>query len=347
MTLFEELDKQRRKVDFDTYDISVQQLLSMVGESVIDIAPEFQRHFRWEEHRQSQLIESIFLGIPVPSMFMATNRDASWEVVDGVQRLSTLIHFAGESSIREQIGLTDSLRIQNIEKLTQLNGKTFKELPKNIQVQFLLRPVKVVTLSDKSDTIVRFDLFERLNTGGVRLSDQEIRGCVFRGLFNDFLTEMAAVPEFRTVVNLPPRRRDDRYEEECVLRFFAFFHEYKSFEHSVVEFLNEYMRRSTENFDYKHGRALFLLTFSELAILFPEGIARPARKSTPINLYEGVAVGAGLAIDQNGKLPRLRNLDWVISEDLRKLTTGATNTPQMVGGRITFCAKRFGWKEES
>ena len=85
-----ELNEQKRKVDFNSYDISVKELISMVGEGIIDIAPEYQRQFRWKEDRQSVLIESIFLGIPVPSLFMATNIDGSWELIDGVQRLRGL-----------------------------------------------------------------------------------------------------------------------------------------------------------------------------------------------------------------------------------------------------------------
>ncbi|ELS9246862.1 DUF262 domain-containing protein, partial [Vibrio cholerae] len=84
----EQLDENRRTVSFDSYDITVRQLYDMVVEGMIEIAPEYQRHFVWDEKRQSALIESIFLGIPVPSMFMATNKDSSWEVIDGLQRLT-------------------------------------------------------------------------------------------------------------------------------------------------------------------------------------------------------------------------------------------------------------------
>src|SRR4051794_6027316 len=90
-----QLQKQRRSVDFDTFDIVVQQILTMVAADDIDIAPVYQRKFRWDDIRCAQLIESFLLGIPVPSLFMATNKDSTWELVDGVQRISTLIKFAG------------------------------------------------------------------------------------------------------------------------------------------------------------------------------------------------------------------------------------------------------------
>jgi uncharacterized protein with ParB-like and HNH nuclease domain len=119
-----ELNEQKRKVDFNSYDISVKELISMVGEGIIDIAPEYQRQFRWKEDRQSALIESIFLGIPVPSLFMATNIDGSWELIDGVQRLSTIIHFAGDEAARQKIQSTDELILVSLEKLKTFNDKT-------------------------------------------------------------------------------------------------------------------------------------------------------------------------------------------------------------------------------
>jgi Protein of unknown function DUF262 len=99
------LNEQKRRVDFDSYDITVKELVGMVGDNMIDIAPEYQRRFRWDIKRQSALIESVFLGIPIPTLFMAANPDGTWELIDGVQRLSTLIHFVGDPGQRRKIGL--------------------------------------------------------------------------------------------------------------------------------------------------------------------------------------------------------------------------------------------------
>jgi len=101
------LNDQKRKVDFDSYDITVKELVGMVGDNMIDIAPEYQRRFRWDDKRQSALIESVFLGIPVPALFMAANPDGTWELIDGVQRLCTLIHFVGDEGQRKKIGVDE------------------------------------------------------------------------------------------------------------------------------------------------------------------------------------------------------------------------------------------------
>lgn len=188
-----QLSDQKRLVDFNSYDLSVKELVSMVSEGIINISPDYQRKFRWEDDRQSLLIESIFLGIPVPSLFMATNNDSTWEVIDGLQRLSTLIRFAApqDSNARHKINKPEYLRLKGLEKLSSMNGMTFMELPYSLQLDLLLKPIKVTTLSDKSDPQVRFDLFQRLNTGGIKLSDQEIRNCVFKGNFNDLIKRLA------------------------------------------------------------------------------------------------------------------------------------------------------------
>jgi Protein of unknown function DUF262 len=341
-TITEQLNEQKRKVDYDTYDISVQQLLAMVEKAQIDIAPAYQRHFRWDEARQSLYIESIFLGIPVPSLFMAANADGTWELVDGVQRLNTLVHFAGSQAALERAGLAGPLRLGDLEKLGTFSGRTFSELPDSVRLQFQLKPVKVITITDKSDLAVRFDVFERLNTGGVALSPQEIRSCVYRGEFNDFIEKLAQMREFRKVAKLPPKQQRDGTPEEWVLRFFAYLDRYKAFDHSVIDFLNGYMQDANRSFDFSAKRKVFERTFKHLATMFPEGIKRKKGRTTPVNLFEGVAVGAAIALTSKGKINKPASGAWLESEELRAATTAASNTPKNVRFRIEYCAKQFG-----
>jgi hypothetical protein len=337
-----QLSKQRRTVDFDTFDIHMQQLISMLKEGQIKVSPKYQRQFRWQNARCSQFIESLMLGIPIPSLFMATNADSTWEVVDGVQRLSTIIKFAGDDELRKSHGLNGRLVLSDLQKLSDYVDLGFNELPANLQLHFWTRPVKVVTLNDKSDSVVRYDLFERLNTGGVALSAQEIRDCVFQGDFADKVEEWSKTRWFRRAVKLTPLQQRDATGEECVLRFFAFRNKYKKFEHSVTEFLNTYMQESSKVFDYVSAEAVFMKTFKELARVFPEGISRgKGRKTTPLNFFEGVSVGASLALDRIPKLHTAGLDQWLDSEELREYTTGATNDKSAVRGRIEFCRDRF------
>jgi Protein of unknown function DUF262 len=340
--LEQQLKTQRRSVDFDTFDIQAQQLLAMLASGQIKVSPAYQRKFRWKEKQCSQFIESMMLGIPIPSLFMATNEDSTWEVVDGVQRLSTIVKFAGPADLREQLQLNGPLKLQELEKLTEFDELTLSDFSESLKLHFLTRPIKVVTLNDKSDLIVRYDLFERLNTGGVALSAQEIRNCIYVGKFADQLERWAAEPNFQTALKLTPLQQKDATAEECVLRFFAYLHRYTKFEHSVTDFLNRYMEGASKQFDYAEADAIFTKTFNAIARIFPQGIRRPGtRTTTPMNLFEAVAVGAALALQETNKLRTAGLNIWMKSDELRRFTTGATNNRSAVKGRIEFCRDRF------
>lgn len=340
--LSQQLSEQRRTVDFDTFDIQLQELIRMLDDGQISVAPVYQRHFRWDNARCSELIESLLLGIPIPNLFMATNADNTWEVVDGVQRLSTVAKFAGEDDLRDKLKLGPSLRLEGLRKLKEFNGFRYSDLPPHIQQHLRTRPMKVVTLNDKSDKVVRIDLFERLNTGGIELTDQEIRDSVYHGEFSNLLSELAATPDFHTVVRLTAKQEKDGTREECVLRFFAFLDRYRNFVHSVKDFLNDYMMDASKEFDYHARTDEFRRVFGQLAAAFPNGVLRPGGKGrTPLNLYEGVAVGAALAIRRNRTLVTAGIDAWMGSPEIRKFTTGATNDRAAVRGRVEFCRDRF------
>lgn len=337
--LQEQVDTQKRKVDFDTYDITVKEIINMVAEKIIDIAPEYQRLFQWRDDRQSKFIESVLLGIPIPSLFMATNPDGTWEVIDGVQRLSTLIHFSDNDNAKERTDISGNLILKDLGKLSSFNNKSFADMPKNIQMNFYLKPIKVTTLSDKSDKKVRFDLFERLNTGGLRLSDQEIRNCIYKGEFREFIKDLAQNDYFRKVVKLPKNKEDNATYEELVLKFFAYLNDQKSFVHSVVDFLNDYMEKVTKKFDYNSNREIFEYVFSTLASVLPMGIRRKAK--TPVILYEAMSVGAARVYKKRKKINTIGIESWMVSKDLEVLTTGATNSQKMLRDRINYCIDKF------
>lgn len=340
-----QLQTQRRKVDFDSYDITVDDLVRRVSRRRIEIAPAYQRQFRWDDERQSRLIESLFLGIPIPPLFFATNVDegegTSWEVVDGLQRLLTLVNFLGDDEARKVARLTGaSLRLTSLEILHTFDGQTSKELPVDIRDGLEDRPMKVIVLNDKSDLQVRFDLFERLNTGGIRLTDHEVRESVFMGEFVDLLTELAGTSGFKQVVALPKRRMRDGTPQDYVLRFFAFLESWETFEHSVKDFLTNFCRDAAKDPQLERRRNKFLSTFRFLADVFPEGVKNRSGV-TPVNLYEGLSVGAAIALEVEPSLSPPADLSWLKSERLKYFTTGATNSRARVGGRILYCRDRF------
>jgi hypothetical protein len=340
----EQIDKNRRTVSFDSYDITVRQLYDMVVEAIIDIAPEYQRHFVWDETRQSQLIESIFLGIPVPSLFMATNKDSSWEVIDGLQRLTTIVNFVGDEQTIKRINKNCSkLTIAGLEKLDSLNGLQYEQLPKSLQHMFLTRPIRVTVLNDRSDYNLRFDLFERLNTGGVTLHPQEIRNCIYLGEFNDFIKNCSENENFKTVIKMTKNAERTGSYEELVLKFFAYYENRDKFVHSVNEFLNDYMAFKTSGFKNKTQlETIFNQTFETLNNLLPDGIVRGNRKNiTPLVLYEAIAVGVADLISNNKNIPQEALVNLLNDNELTKLTTGATNSRNKLYQRIEYVKEQL------
>ncbi len=333
-----EIKEQRRSVGFDSYDITIKQLVDMVAEGAINIAPSYQRHFVWDAKRQSQLIESFLLGIPVPSLFMATNDDSTWEVIDGLQRLTTLLNFIYPvDETGKPAGGIKKLRISGLEKIPSLNGVLFSDFSTSMKLNFMTRPVRITVLNDLSDHQVRFDLFERLNTGGIVLHEQEIRNCVFQGRFNDLIKECAE--DERIISAFKRRDRSTRGNlEEQILKFFAYYENRDNFVHSVRDFLNDYMEKKTKKFTNEAElRDLFNRTLEIVRRELPNGVVRQDRpNTTPLALFECVlvAIADHVAAGREVNGPALRNV--LDNGELKHLMTGATNSRPRLLARINF-----------
>lgn len=333
-TMLAELDQQRRKVDVDNYTIVIRELLSMAERNELHRAPEYQRKFRWDEEAESRLIESLLLGLPVPNLFFATNADGSWEVVDGLQRISTLIHFASESAEQlKEIKKKKSLTLSGLKKLPAFNGLTFSALPTPVQLAFTKRGMGVTALSDKSDPQTRFDTFERLNRGSVELSSQEVRACIYQGPLNELLRELAEYPAFRDLVKLQRKNEDNATREELVLKFFAYLHTRASFNGAVTDFLNNYMEAHRVDFDVDAGREQFHQVVDQLSERIGAPLLRVNTSVTPQNELEAVLVAGAEVIDAHGELGQPET-GWLDDPALVEASTGATNTRKKLSERI-------------
>jgi hypothetical protein len=334
-SLRNQLDFERRKVDVDYSDITIRELHRMLSERELNAAPAYQRKFRWTEGAESRLIESILLGLPVPSIFVATNEDFTWEVVDGLQRLSSIAHFVGESErLLEQVDKKAPLRLTGLDTLTELEGKSYSELDEDVKLYFMRRTLRVTALSDKSDLQVRFDLFERLNGGAVSLTPQEVRACIYRGAFNDLLDDLAADSQFRDIVKLKANAENDGTREELVLKFFAYLYNRDEFRQWVTRFLNNYMQAATRSFELEEGRAIFARTVSHLhAVLGGEPFLRKNTNVTPLNQLEAVLVGIAEVI-RSGSEPGVPPAGWADDEELVTASTKGTNTVANLRRRI-------------
>lgn len=333
--LVHQLESQRRAVDVEHFDITLRELLRMIEDGELVRAPEYQRKFRWDVTAESRFVESLFLGLPIPSVFVATNKDGTWEVVDGLQRLSTLAHFATtKPSLLAEVGKSESLVLSDLEKLTELNEQRLADLPTPVQLQFFKRALRVTALSDKSDPEVRFETFQRLNRGGVVLTEQEVRSCVYRGEFNDLLHSLASSEVFRSIVKLQESREGDGTREELVLKFFAYLDWSDRFAGQVTQFLNAYMQDAASSFDVAAGRKLFTDVSRKLSdILEGAYFLRSNYSVTPQNQLEAVMVALGKLTRAKKKVSTPKK-GWLDDKELVKHSTKGTNTKKALSGRI-------------
>lgn len=201
-------------VNPDNYSIS--DLMRMVKQGDIEIAPRFQRNFIWDKTRQSRLIESIFLGLPLPAIYLSEYDDGRMTIVDGLQRISTIRDF-----------MNDKLRLCNMEYFDNCNGKTFSELHlPDLQLRrFYRTQITCFKIDYRSPNQLKYDLFRRLNTGGKALNDQEIRNCLSRNNVQDTLYNMISSQEFKTATC--NSIKDNRMAaQESALRFICFYNLY-------------------------------------------------------------------------------------------------------------------------
>jgi len=228
LSLETELASARKDVVTDGYDMSVGEIASLYRSKELVINPGYQRFFRWDEGRKTKFIESILLGIPVPPIFVFQSADGIWELVDGLQRVSTLLEFMGE--LRSPAGiLTPASSLEATTLLPSLTGKTWSgkqnALSPAQKLDLKRARIRVEILKRESDSTAKFELFQRLNTGGLPLTPQEVRSCtamMINPAFHEWLTSLAAYPSFRTATALNPEAIERQDDVELVLRFLAF-----------------------------------------------------------------------------------------------------------------------------
>jgi len=210
----------------------------------------------------------------------------------------------------------------------------FEDLPAAIQLAFFKRALRVTALSDKSNRETRFDLFERLNSGGVALSAQEVRAAVYQGKFNDLLRELSEYRRFHDIVNLQTVKQDDGTREEMVLKFFAYYHNQSGFSGAVTAFLNEFMESGSIALDIKQERVRFRTMADALyKVLDGKPFVKANYGPTPLVELEAAMVATARVLDEYGRVRR-PPAAWIEDKILVKKSTGGTNTRAMLAGRI-------------
>lgn len=231
MSLDAEVEKARQSIRTDDYPISIGEWISIYDSGDLDIHPEFQRFFRWSDDQKSNLIESIILGIPLPPIFVSQRADGVWDVVDGLQRLSTILELMGK--LKDERGVfLPPLKLRKTKYLPSLEGKVWnqddsgsEQLPDEIKRIIRRSKIGASILLRESDDRAKYDLFERLNTGGSQLSPQEVRNCILVMIdksFYQWLNDLCRSEAFIETTSLSDKPLLESYDLELALRFLMF-----------------------------------------------------------------------------------------------------------------------------
>lgn len=236
---------KERKVIIQPYDYAVRTLMDMISEGDLILDPDYQREYRWEDEKASRFIESIILNIPVPVVYLAEEDSGVFSVIDGQQRLTSLFRFVRSAELNSVFPdrELEPLVLENLKVRSDLNGKTYQELDTADRSALAKRPIRCISVLSESDPTLKFEVFERLNTGSASLTEQEVRNCMYRGGLNELIKELAAYPKFQELISLPERYKKTMKAEELVLRYLAYrdFNESVNYSGSYNEYLNHYM----------------------------------------------------------------------------------------------------------
>jgi Protein of unknown function DUF262 len=198
-----------------TKNFSIRNVLDLIEERSLELAPDFQRNRVWKSQQKSRLIESILLQIPLPAFYFAEDREGMYRVVDGLQRLSTVKEFVGD-------GTTGTFSLTGLEYLENAKGKYFSELPTPWRRRIYNTQINVHVIDPTTPAAVKYDIFKRINTGGSPLNHQEIRHCMSKQRSRDFLKRCTHLPEFDRATGGTLRDHVRMNDREMALRFCAF-----------------------------------------------------------------------------------------------------------------------------
>lgn len=343
--IIREVEATKNSLSTDQRDFSFGELMNMYDEGEIIIAPEYQRLFRWSNEQKTSFIESILLGIPIPPIFVAEDKDGVWELIDGLQRISTVFSFFG---VLRDSADKNNWALEEGDLIKKIKGENIHSLPQKLKLNIKRAGCRVEIVKWNSKMDLRYELFNRLNTGGSPLTEQEIRNCIFRGIstkFNEFLTVNAERTDFTSLIEPTHKQFEEKYLEELVLRFVALHVSGLKVSKSIAKFLTEFMKESVEKDS---------LNFSELQTLFD----RVIRVLSPIgrdvfrakngifspSLYDGIMIGTAQYIDAfeadadllEIKIDNLKN-----SKVFENYTGSASSSKERVMGRVRTAIEIF------
>ena len=346
--LEDEISARIGEVRTDTFDMSFGEIANLHKNRELIIQPEYQRLFRWSDQQKSHLIESILLELPIPQIFVIENPDGVLELIDGLQRTSTVLQFVEPDSIH-----LEPLVLEGCTLIPALNGMKFHDLPLSLRLSLKRSPIRTVVIKKQSNGFLRYEMFKRLNTGGANLAPQEIRNCSARMLgdegvkFYTFLVKLTQNQNFSACAEyLPQPEKEKKGEEELVLRFFASKNARDLFRGSVRDWLDNYMEEvllGKKDFPYESEADIF----SEVFALANQKLGDTAflryRGGSPVGslppaYFEAISIGIANTREtirsKDHEILRKKLSQLVQSEDFRAVTGPGANSREKLETRI-------------
>lgn len=355
MDVIEAIDRKIGDVRTESLDISIGEIAALHENNELIIQPDFQRLFRWSLEQRSRLIESMLLELPIPSIFVIERENGVFELIDGLQRVSSIIQFLNSGALN-----LEALKLEGCDLIPELNGMTFSELPLTLRLRLKRTAIRTVVIKRQSSQFLRYEMFKRLNTGGSDLSEQDIRNVNARMLgaegvrFYDFLTECSIQPGYaKTVELLSVSAVEARIQEELVLRFFAAKNFRDSFKGNIKDWLDQYMESvllSGATFDFENEAATFTRLFNCLNEKFGSGAFVKYRGGSPMGgvapaYFEAVTIGSLMRLDSLEQMPKAKALEilaaTVESDEFRAVTGPGANSLPKMQRRIELVANSF------
>lgn len=393
MDIIQAIDKKVGDVRTESIDMTVGEIISLHQQKELVIQPDFQRLFRWSLKQRSRLVESLLLELPIPSIFVIEKESGVFELIDGLQRIGSLLHFLDPASLRQEPqviadadGLEDlgwvpfaggeevpedaegdgpgeseflPLVLEGCELVEELNGLTFDQLPLTLRLRVKRTGIRTVVIKRQSGQFLRYEMFKRLNTGGAKLSDQDIRNVNARMLgdagatFYRTVQRCAEFGPFRTTIELLPMTGwKTRLHEELVLRFFASMSFRDAFRGNVGDWLDDYMEAVLLK-GFRFGAEELREFFSVFTVLAeklgPHAFVK-YRHGVPLGgvapaYFEAVSIGALKSLKKMSSLSSQRAKEVlanaVESAQFRRVTGPGANSLPKLEERIEIVATAF------
>jgi hypothetical protein len=326
---------EKRRLNTETYDFTVSTLVDYLNNEHI-VIPEFQRGYVWNRAQASRLIESLIINCPIPVIFLSQNPDETLAVIDGNQRLNSIKLF-----------IADEFELRGLTAYPELEGYKFSELDPRFQRHIQNRTVRCIVILKDTHPQIKFDVFERLNTGSVKLNAHELRHGIHAGPFMDKLEKLGNNKLFK---ELTLNKTDKRMKaDELVLRFFAFAENWRNYTKPLVSFLNNYSENNRMANEQKLNEieSDFISTLSKADLALSKFAFKTydsSNKNAKFNaaLFDAQMISFYELNPSDDKVKKLasknfinKNQEFIENENFNKYISSGTTDKNSVINRIT------------